>query len=342
MAKRGISAGLALKGVEIISGLTHAAKRSVVRALFEAFGPIDACWVIRKVGTVSIAYIRYCFAASARAAQSACDRSEVRVDGFVLAARLCGSAPGASTVQSISVPAATPLPPPAATDALDVGSHAHQLVVWRPTKCAEERKHSRQRSRKRKKISKKGRRPSASFSSYSSRSREKRQRLPQLPTPPPPAAPIRSATAHLLPAPPPAPAPPISGTQRHGGQRSPRRSPRRSLRRSVGQEAPPTLSAKAVASSSSRSSVLEVSNVPVAGENGLVNPEEYLLEMLNPTLEILPDYDKARGQAVLRWWAPAPGVCRLEMQSERLCRSAARVVHGLVFFQHKLETRVAS
>lgn len=87
--------------------------------------------------------------------------------------------------------------------------------------------------------------------------------------------------------------------------------------------------------------MLEVSNVPLAGENGLEKPEEYLVkEMLNPTLEILPDYDKRQGQAVVRWWAPSPGVCRLEMQSEKLCRSAARIVNGLMFFKSKLETRV--
>jgi len=90
-----------------------------------------------------------------------------------------------------------------------------------------------------------------------------------------------------------------------------------------------------------------VRNVPAAGDSGFdgseeqkVAPKDYLLEMLNPTLEILPDFDKARGSAVTRAWTEGPSVVRMEMQSKELCRSAMRVVDGLVFFGRKLETRI--
>lgn len=80
--------------------------------------------------------------------------------------------------------------------------------------------------------------------------------------------------------------------------------------------------------------------MPEAGASGLESPEEKLLEMLNPTLEILPGFDAAHGKAVTRAWTHAPGVCRMALQNPKLLRSAARIVDGLVFFGRALETHL--
>lgn len=88
------------------------------------------------------------------------------------------------------------------------------------------------------------------------------------------------------------------------------------------------------------SMVLEVRNMPVTNESKPEAPEEYLLDMLNQTLEILPDYDRSKGPAVVRTWAQGPGICRMELQSPQLVRSAARVVDGLVFFGNRLSTQL--
>mmetsp|Transcript_46421 Transcript_46421/g.143579 ORF Transcript_46421/g.143579 Transcript_46421/m.143579 type:complete len:125 (+) Transcript_46421:80-454(+) len=74
-------------GLEVVSGLTESSSRIAVRALFEAFGPVDACWVLCKEGSV-VGYLRFKFAVSAKAAATACERQEVSLAGNVVECRL--------------------------------------------------------------------------------------------------------------------------------------------------------------------------------------------------------------------------------------------------------------
>lgn len=84
--------------------------------------------------------------------------------------------------------------------------------------------------------------------------------------------------------------------------------------------------------------LLEVTNLPDLNGKG-APPEQYLAEMFNPTLRILPEFDSGRGQPVRRAWSPAPGVIVIEMQSAGLRDSTVRTLDGFDLFEKRLRLR---
>jgi len=86
--------------------------------------------------------------------------------------------------------------------------------------------------------------------------------------------------------------------------------------------------------------LVEVSNMVDLGKILKdVSKEQYFTELFNPILRILPNYEKDKGDPVLRAWSPEPGITMMEMQSVSVAESASRIVNGLNLFGKPLQVR---
>lgn len=86
---------------------------------------------------------------------------------------------------------------------------------------------------------------------------------------------------------------------------------------------------------------VQVENLPDLSDRD-VKPEQYLADMFNPTLEILPDFSKAEGSlAVTCAWRPSPEVMYMMLQNQRLAESSVRVLDGLNLFGSELKVKLA-
>ncbi|CAE8606719.1 unnamed protein product, partial [Polarella glacialis] len=87
------------------------------------------------------------------------------------------------------------------------------------------------------------------------------------------------------------------------------------------------------------SSFLEVSNLPdLSGKSS--SPGKYLAGMFNPTLTILPDFNKDLGtEPVERAWSQGDNTVIMKMQNSALVESAVRILTGLELFGNELKVR---
>lgn len=90
-----------------------------------------------------------------------------------------------------------------------------------------------------------------------------------------------------------------------------------------------------------RGPVLEITNLPDLSSKA-EPPAQYLLNIFNPTLAILPDYDQNHGEPVQRAWNPRSNLVLMEMQNPHLGLSAVRILQGLNLFGKDLRVRLLS
>lgn len=90
-----------------------------------------------------------------------------------------------------------------------------------------------------------------------------------------------------------------------------------------------------------RGPVLEITNLPDLSSKA-EPPAQYLLNIFNPTLAILPDYDQDHGEPVQRAWNPRSNLVLMEMQNPHLGLSAVRILQGLNLFGKELRVRLLS
>lgn len=327
----------AARGIEIPSGLPLNSSRNLLRHLFEPFGPVDACWLKSKEDDGNlVGYVRFQFIASAKAATTACEKQEFRDKGLTLQCKYSDQSELPSPQKSV-----------------EQGTQQSGRDSGEARARSRSRKsRTRRKEDKRKKTRARSSSGSGSSSSSSSPSSRGRERATAVPTPRAPASSQQPAaqapTKHVPPPPPPAPSAARAAAGANPNARVPKPAALDSKRassppvaaRDVKRTSLPAASKPSAAPAASSAALLEIRNVPRAGESGITSPEELLVEMLNPTLEILPQYDRAKGSAVVRTWTHSPNVCRMELQSMLLCESAARVLQGLAFCNRTLETKV--
>lgn len=281
--QRAAMAAATVHGIEV-TGLNSSVTRPMLRTAFEAFGPVEACWLIPKMDGTPTAHVRFQFGASAKAATVACESQNVSVAGVPVKCRLWNCP---NEVNS-------------ADPSRRVDSRSRSRRKYNKVKKKKERKRHKSSSRS-----------SSTRSRYRGKSgHEKREHKPAHPEPNSPKEVSSSARVQLAQAFPAAVVP-----------------------------NPPAPMRIIDSTTTKQTKILEVRNLPPEGDGA--PPHECLVGMLNPTLEILPDFDKAKGKAVCCSWSHAPSVCRMEFQSASLCDSAARIVTGLDFSGHVLTAHVA-
>uniref|UniRef100_A0A7S4S892 RRM domain-containing protein n=1 Tax=Alexandrium monilatum TaxID=311494 RepID=A0A7S4S892_9DINO len=307
-------------GLELVSGLPQGASRFEVKSLFEAFGPVDACWVISKE-EATVGYMRFRCPSSAKAAATACGRGEVRVAGSPIRGKLWERLEAAQVAE-------LPSPPEPAPSVVFIGATTVKAKDGRRSWSQGHRRQERRR-RDRERAVRARRSGSRSSSCYSVRLQTPPQGPPEAAQPPRAAQPLRAA---LPPQAAPAAAPPspvsVASTKVPAqAWAAPPQAPAPPAQRApVRQPAPQPAKL-----------FLEVGNLPQDSQS-----LEDLLEILSPSLETLPDYDRAKGPAVVSVSTLTPGVCRIELQSPRLVESAVRVVDGIMLLERRLEARAVA